>query len=474
MKKLYFFLIALCGIQTFSQITITKDNTFGKNGNFTTSFNSTQKILNAKTIILNDKSILQVVNTTDNAYILKLKPNGTLDVNFANSGKLELGVNNFMNAVLQNDKIIVYFGPKALDYSDYTEAKIVRYNSNGTLDTSFGINGVLNEVTESTDSQALSVLVLADQSLLVANSAETNPKKYTRNGQLDASAGNNGVIPYNYNFPVGQFSNGTIATCDVNSLFSSLYSFFDLNSLSGNTVVDLNNYSCHQLNGFKIQNKSNVSTRTTVDGLVYSIFNYKNYPLANFSRLVVLRSEQLDSKFNGAGFVTSEDEENFLDVGFLNKTFIVLNEKGNQKALNAYSTAGAALTINSTRNFNLSSGNEIELKDNYILVKSIISDENQNDAQVTIEKFIISDQNRLTNNNLLEPTIKVENPMRDFLNIKNAENAVLFEIYDMNGRPVLISKTSENISTSKLLKGNYFLKITFKNGQTSSQKLLKI
>jgi hypothetical protein len=115
MKKLYFFLIALCGIQTFSQITITKDNTFGNNGSYTTSFNSAQKILNAKTIILNDKSILQVVNTTDNAYILKLKPNGTLDVNFANNGKLELGVNNFMNAVLQNDKIIVYYGPKALN-----------------------------------------------------------------------------------------------------------------------------------------------------------------------------------------------------------------------------------------------------------------------------------------------------------------------------------------------------------------------
>jgi hypothetical protein len=142
--------------------------------------------------------------------------------------------------------------------------------------------------------------------------------------------------------------------------------------------------------------------------------------------------------------------------------------------LNAYSTSGAALTINSTRNFNLSSGNEIELKDNYILVKSIVSDENQNDVQVKIEKFVISDQNRLTNNNLIEPIIKVENPMREYLNIKNAENAVLFEIYDMNGRPVLISKTSENISTSKLLKGNYFLKITFKNGQTSSQKLLKI
>lgn len=473
MKKLYFFLIALCGIQIFSQITIAKDNTFGNNGNFTTTFDPSQKILNAKTIILDDQSILQIVNASNNSYLLKLKPNGTLDGSFANNGKLELGVNNFMNAVLQNDKIIVYFGPKHLDLSNHTDSKIVRYNSNGTLDPSFGTNGVLNEVTESTDPQALSVLVLADQSLLVTNSAESYPKKYTSNGQLDSSVGNNGLIAYNYHFPVGQFSNGKIATCNMNSLSSSLYSFFDLNSLSGNTVVDLNNYSCHQHNGFTVQNKSNISTRTTADGLVYSIFNYNNYPLANFSRLIVLKSEKLDSQFNGSGFVTSEADENFLDVGFLNKIFIVLNEKGNQKALNAYSTTGTPLNMNNRRDFNLLSGHDIEVKDHFILVKSIRSDDDGNNVQVKIEKFLIIDQRLSTSNNFLHSVIKVENPVKDFLNIKNAENAVLFEIYDMNGRIILKSKSTENINTSKLLKGNYLLKITFKNGQTSSQKLLK-
>lgn len=378
MKKLSFFLLALCGIQHFSQITVTKDNAFGNNGNFITTFNTSQNILQSNTIILADHSILQIVNVTDNDYILKLKPNGTLDADFANNGKLELGINNFMNAVLQNDKIIVYFGPKSLDHSNYTDSKIVRYNSNGTLDTTFGTNGVLNEVTESTDPQALSVLVLADYSLLVTNSVETHPKKFTINGQLDSTAGNNGIIPYNYHFPIGQFSDGKIATCNVNSLSSSIFSFFDLDSLPSNTVVDLNNYSCHQYNGFTVQNKSNISTRTTADGLVYSIFKYDNHPLPNFSRLIVLKSEQLDSQFNGSGFVTSEEEEKFLDAGFSNKIFFVLNEKGNQKALNAYSNSGVSLNLNNARDFSLFSGHEIELKDHYILVKSIITDENQN------------------------------------------------------------------------------------------------
>ena len=472
MKKLYFFLIALCGIQAFSQITITRDNTFGNNGNFTTSFSANQQILHSNTIILADNSILQVVNLADNNYILKLKPNGTLDATFANNGKLELGVNNVMNAVLQNDKIIVYFGPKSTDYSDYTDSKIVRYNSNGTLDTTFGTSGVLNEVTESTDPQALSVLVLTDQSLLVTNSAETYPKKFTSNGQLDSTAGNNGIIQYNYHFPIGQFSNGKVATCDVNSTSSSLFSFFDLQSLSNNTVLDLNNHSCHQHNGFTVQNKTNVSTRTTKEGLVYSIFNYTNYPLPNFSRLIVMKNEQLDSQFNGAGFATSEDEENFLDAGFSNKIFIVLNEKGNQKALNAYSTAGISLNINNVRDFSLTSGHELEVKDNYILVKSMIQDVNQNIVNVKIEKFLLSDDRLATSNNALKQ-IKVENPVKDFLNIINAENGVQFDLYDMTGRIILNSKSPKNMNTSNLSKGIYILKITLKNGEKFSQKLIK-
>ena len=472
MKKLYFFLIALCGIQAFSQITITRDNTFGNNGNFTTSFSTNQQILDSNTIFLADNSILQVVNLADNNYILKLKPNGTLDATFANNGKLELGVNNVMNAVLQNDKIIVYFGPKSTDYSDYTDSKIVRYNSNGTLDTTFGTSGVLNEVTESTDPQALSVLVLTDQSLLVTKSAENYPKKFTSNGQLDSTAGNNGIIQYNYHFPIGQFSDGKVATCDVNSTSSSLFSFFDLQSLSNNTVLDLNNHSCHQLNGFTVQNKTNVSTRTTKEGLVYSIFNYTNYPLPNFSRLIVMKNEQLDSQFNGAGFATSENEENFLDAGFSNKIFIVLNEKGNQKALNAYSTAGISLNINNDRDFSLTSGHELEVKDNYILVKSMIQDVNQNIVKVKIEKFLLSDDRLETSNNALKQ-IKVENPVKDFLNIINAENGVQFDLYDMTGRIILNSKSPKKMNTSNLSKGIYILKITLKNGETFSQKLIK-
>ena len=472
MKRFTFFLIALCGIQIFPQITITKDFTFGNNSIFEASFDPNQTILSSNTIILPDHSILQIVSVVNNDYLFKLLPNGTLDTSFGDNGRLALGVNNFVNAVVQGDKIIVYFGPKSLDHSNYLDSKIVRLHSNGTLDITFGNNGVLNEITESTHPQALSVLVLQDLSLVVTNSAETHPKKFTMNGELDTSFGNNGEINYSYHFPIGQFSNGKIATCNVNSLSSSLFSFFDLNSLSLNTVLDLNNYSCHQNNGFPIQNKTNNSTRITSDGMVYSVFEYQNYPLPDFSRLIVMKDGQLDSSFNGAGFVTSQDDEQFLDAGSANNLFLTLNQKENQQTLSAYSASGLSLKINNQNEFALSSGNEIEMKDNYILVNSIVPDANQNLVKMKIEKFIMVDERLSTINNSLK-NIKVENPIKDFLIVSNAENADRFEIYDMQGRMLLASKTPENMNTANLTKGLYLLKIYFKNGEHFSQKIIK-
>ena len=472
MKKFTFFLITLCSIQMFSQINIMKDTAFGNNGTFSAILNANQTILQSNTVILGDNSILQIVSTVDNDYILKLNPEGILDADFADHGKLELGVNNFLNLVLQGDKIIVYFGPKSVDYSNYQDSKIVRYKSNGTLDLTFGNNGVLNEVTESTHPQALSVLVLADQSLVVVNASDTYPKKYTANGQLDTSFGSNGEIIYDYNFPIGQFSNEKIATCDVGSLSSSVFSFFDLNSLSTNTVLDLDNYSCNHHNGFLLQNKSNLSTRTTNDGLVYSVFEYNNHPIPDFSRLIVMKSENLDSNFNGSGFVTSEDYEQFLDVGFANNIFLVLNQKSNQKSLNAYSASGVSLKINSYRDFDLPSGHEIEMKDDYILINSIVPDVDQNLVKVKIEKFLMTNELLATANNAVNK-IKVENPVKDFLNIRNVENAQSFEIYSIEGRKILASKNFKNMNVSNLPKGNYILKINFKNGERFSQKLIK-
>ena len=210
----------------------------------------------------------------------------------------------------------------------------------------------------------------------------------------------------------------------------------------------------------------------THSGLVYSVFEYNNYPLPDFSRLIVMKDEHIDSNFNENGFVTSADYEQFLDVGFSEKQFFVLNQKDQQKSLIAYSSTGTSLKINGNRDFALQSGQEIEVKPTYILVNSIIQDENNILNRVKIEKFLFQNNNLSTSNNQLK-NVEIQNPVKDILNIKNGELAENFEIYSTDGRKILQSKNFKNINITNLPKGIYILKIRLKSGEIVSKKLMK-
>lgn len=210
----------------------------------------------------------------------------------------------------------------------------------------------------------------------------------------------------------------------------------------------------------------------THSGLVYSVFEYNNYPLPDFSRLIVMKDEHIDSNFNENGFVTSANYEQFLDVGFSEQQFFVLNQKDQQKSLIAYSSTGTSLKINGNRDFALQSGQEIEVKPTYILVNSIIQDENNILNRVKIEKFLFQNNNLSTSNNQLK-NVEIQNPVKDILNIKNGELAENFEIYSTDGRKILQSKNIKNINITPLPKGIYILKIRLKTGETVSKKLIK-
>ncbi|MEC5156238.1 T9SS type A sorting domain-containing protein [Chryseobacterium sp. MP_3.2] len=472
MKKISLLLMALWVFQSYAQVSINLDQTFGNSGHFSYQIPPNQIITQSKMILLSGNSLLQIIQTTETDYILKVKPNGTLDENFGTNGLLDLGVNNYVNALMQGKKLIVYFGPKSSGLNSYEDSKIVRYTENGIIDTSFGNNGVLEEITESINPQALSVLVLADQSLVVTNSTEVNPKKYTKNGVLDVSHGNNGQINYNYHYPIGQFQNGKIATCNINSLASSIFSFYHLNFPGANSVLDLNAKVCHQYNGVPLQNKSNISTKITKDGMVYSLFEYKNYSLPDFSRLIVLKSEDLDSNFNMQGFVTSDDNEQFLDAGYANNVFFILNQKSTQIAMNAYSSAGSPLIINNNRDYKLTGGKQIEVAGDFIYISSISAGSAQNLSQINIEKFIMLNEKLAVSNDLYEKP-SVENPVKDILNFANTINAESFQIYSVEGKIVLTSKSFVGNNMSQLPKGNYLLTIRMKNGENLSKKIIK-
>jgi len=69
-------------------------------------------------------------------------------------------------------------------------------------------------------------------------------------------------------------------------------------------------------------------------------------------------------------------------------------------------------------------------------------------------------------------TIIFPNPAKDVVNIKNDKGLKKAEIIDMTGKKVMES-ASKTIDVSNLTTGQYIIKMTFENGSTDTQKLIK-
>src|SRR6266404_853353 len=134
---------------------------------------------------------------------------GTLDTTFGNNGEVNLGSNQSRNIAVQSDGKILVTGD---DSNAYYSSNLERLNADGSLDTSFGQNGVVNAgyFVEPTNPN-LYLPTLQDGSIIVQSSgdillvgdgnvyANGNYKnilvmqRYLPNGQIDTTFGNGGT-----------------------------------------------------------------------------------------------------------------------------------------------------------------------------------------------------------------------------------------------------------------------------------------
>ncbi|MCH8325673.1 MAG: T9SS type A sorting domain-containing protein [Bacteroidetes bacterium] len=134
--------------------------------------------------------------------LLKYKTDGTLDTRFNNSGIVTTSVGIFddmaNSLALQNDGKIIQSGisERVLNL----EFAIVRYNTDGTLDNSFGTGGVITTAISTFDNRAQSVASLNDKRILLAgysNSLTDNNftvVRYKQDGTLDNTFGDEGKV----------------------------------------------------------------------------------------------------------------------------------------------------------------------------------------------------------------------------------------------------------------------------------------
>lgn len=183
------------------------DSTFGAVGKVITSIGSYIDI-SYSLVIQNDGKIVvsgQSWNNIDETYsfaVLRFNNNGSLDNSFGTNGIVITDFANFEdygNSIsVQNDGKIVVSGLTG-PYGNY-DFGLVRYNSDGSLDNSFGTGGKVKTTIGVNANWKNSVAIQSDGKILVAGFSNNSPNNdfilvlYNGDGSLDNTFGSGGIV----------------------------------------------------------------------------------------------------------------------------------------------------------------------------------------------------------------------------------------------------------------------------------------
>jgi uncharacterized delta-60 repeat protein len=179
------------------------DSSFGAGGKVTTDFASTDDIPYSVTVQANGKIVVAGMTdpgAAANFGLVRYNVDGSLDASFGTGGKvvtdfgakLEAGNGVTMQA---DGKIVVAGFSISGGHSDFVMA---RYNSDGNLDASFGSGGKVTANFGLNSDEAISVVIQPDGKILVGGSTSGGPgtgadyalARFNSDGSLDTSFGN--------------------------------------------------------------------------------------------------------------------------------------------------------------------------------------------------------------------------------------------------------------------------------------------
>ncbi len=171
------------------------DSTFGRGGIFTTNFTQTDVTIDSAVAIQSDGKIVLGGTTPNGAALLRLDSDGTLDSSFGTGGivnsdfGLELGATVTAVVIQPNGQILAAAVGVFLN-----EGSVGRFNADGSLDTTFGTGGFAISSIIDSPAGGLSLMALqSDGKILVTGGNAIG--RYTSTGQLDTTFGSGGIAP---------------------------------------------------------------------------------------------------------------------------------------------------------------------------------------------------------------------------------------------------------------------------------------
>lgn len=215
MKKFYILLVlALTALGSYGQSGIL-DTSFGNNGIVTTVISGTYNLGHTSVVQPDGKIIVAGEAGESSTYkvaVVRYNTDGTLDASFGNSGTLLVQVGSARsyarNIALQPDGKIVI---GAYTYDDIAaDFAVVRLNADGTLDNSFGTNGI-NIVDNGSHDVVDAMTLLSDGKIVLAGNNYDNflAARFNTDGSLDTSFGTNGWTSTEFNSSYSQVKDAT-------------------------------------------------------------------------------------------------------------------------------------------------------------------------------------------------------------------------------------------------------------------------
>jgi uncharacterized delta-60 repeat protein len=188
----------------------TLDRTFGVNGKvFTNSGDKTIGTVGAVALQSDGKIVIGgrrlLTFSTSDFLLVRYNTNGSLDASFGDGGKLIQdpspgGANKLTALAVQTDGRIIAAGTFARNEEDSADIGLVRFMSDGALDASFGIGGIVTTDISGTNDGANAMALQRDGKIVVAGFANSGESRlfalarYAADGTLDGKFGINGIV----------------------------------------------------------------------------------------------------------------------------------------------------------------------------------------------------------------------------------------------------------------------------------------
>lgn len=452
-----------------------------------------------------------VVGTNNKIALVRYKINGSLDSSFGGDGTVTTDIGtaySVANAVaLQADGKIVVAGYRSHPFGII----LVRYHTDGSLDSSFGTAGIVNTGFGSVNAGANAIAIQSDGKIIAAGNTFNGSKydfalaRYNTNGSLDSSFGTAGKVIT----ALGSESNaiGTIFLQPDGKIVAAGYKSI-ITTVGGTTGTKMG-YALVRYNTdgsldntfgtFGVVTTSLSASEADwgkaaalqADGKIVMAGNSYFYPSKNFFSLVRYKTNGIiDSTFGTFGEVKTPMDsfgawvykvaiqaDNKILVVAANVGFNMLRYKTDGSLDSTFGTAGKVLT-NIRPIYDVPLGVAIQTDGRIVLagysskvdtpaaVYRSFAVVRYNNPSLSISPFT---------NKKMEIVI-YPNPTQDILHIEGAALGSTISLYDLQGKLINseeLQSSTPQIDMRLLTKGNYLLRIISPVGEVGSAKVLK-